>query len=84
MKSPRVSPKNGLSVIGSRGLDADGAAHQERRDNWDDQVEVERFERKGGRFVRGSSKLEAAAGVCNRRDMDDRQQSSASRASRSV
>src|SRR6266480_6750763 len=30
---------------------------REATDNWDDRVAVERFEKKGGRFVRGAGKL---------------------------
>ncbi len=33
---------------------------EEATDNWDDRVAVERFEGKGGRFVRGSAKLEGS------------------------
>ncbi len=33
-------------------------------DNWDDRVAVERFERKGGHFVRGAGKLAGSGTVC--------------------
>lgn len=36
---------------------------REATDNWDDRVAVERFEKKGGRFVRGSGKLAGAGRV---------------------
>ena len=36
---------------------------KEAKDNWDDRVAVERFEKKGGKFVRGTGKLAGAGKV---------------------
>ncbi len=59
----RVPDLAGSSTVEPNWAKVAGRIRDEATDNWDDKVAVERFERTGGRFVRGTGKLTGAKSV---------------------